>query len=58
MGEGEIRGLRLTYAFGQRSLAGCGPWGHKESDMTEHAHMHSYIYKRDKQQGPTYCIAQ
>ena len=22
---------------GQRSLAGCSPWGHKESDMTEHA---------------------
>ena len=21
----------------QRSLAGCGPWGHRESDMTEHA---------------------
>ena len=21
---------------GQRSLEGCGPWGHKESDMTEH----------------------
>ena len=21
---------------GKRSLAGCGPWGHKESDMTEH----------------------
>ena len=20
---------------GQRSLACCGPWGHKESDMTE-----------------------
>ena len=20
---------------GQRSLAGCGPWGHKESDTTE-----------------------
>ena len=30
--------------------------------MTEHAHMHIhtriYIYKIDKQQGPTYCIAQ
>ena len=22
---------------GQRSLAGCGPWGRKESDTTEHA---------------------
>ena len=23
---------------GQRSLAGYSPWGHKESDMTEHAY--------------------
>ena len=21
---------------GQRSLVGCSPWGHKESDITEH----------------------
>ena len=29
----------LAWIFqGQRSLAGCSPWGHKESDMTEHAH--------------------
>ena len=24
---------------GQRSLEGCSPWGHKESDTTEHAPM-------------------
>ena len=24
---------------GQRSLVGYGPWGHKESDMTEHTHV-------------------
>ena len=24
---------------GQRSLVGCSPWGHKNSDMTEHACM-------------------
>ena len=24
---------------GQRSLAGCSPWGHKESDTTEHTHI-------------------
>ena len=24
---------------GQRSQAGYSPWGHKESDMTEHTHM-------------------
>ena len=22
-------------SHGQRSLAGCGPWGHKESDRTD-----------------------
>ena len=27
---------------GQRSLAGYSPWGHKESDMTEHAGMLLY----------------
>ena len=25
---------------GQRSLVGCSPWGHKESDMTEQLHLH------------------
>ena len=25
----------LGESHGQRSLAGFGPWGHKESDMTE-----------------------
>ena len=25
----------LEKFHGERSLAGCGPWGHKESDMTE-----------------------
>ena len=36
---------------GQRSLAGSSPWGHKESDMTEHVHifiirieLNSFIY--------------
>ena len=24
-------------SHGQRNLMGCSPWGHKESDMTEHA---------------------
>ena len=37
-------------SHGQRSLAGCGPWGRKESDTTECAHTaptpnnHSYSY--------------
>ena len=26
---------------GQRSLAGCGPWGHKESHTTEHTCVHT-----------------
>ena len=27
-------------SHGQRSLAGYSPWGHKESDMTEHTRTH------------------
>ena len=29
---------------GQRSLAGCSPWGHKESDMTERLHTHTHTH--------------
>ena len=35
-------------SHGQRSLIGYSPWGHKESDTTEHthkAHMHMHICK-------------
>ena len=37
---GEEHGNPLQYSclenpHGQRSLAGCSPWGHKESDTTE-----------------------
>ena len=37
---GEGNGCQLQYSFpgeshGQRSPAGCSPWGHKESDTTE-----------------------
>ena len=28
-------------SHGQRSLAGCNPWGHKESNTTEHTHAHT-----------------
>ena len=28
----------------QRSLAGCSPWGHRESDMTEHAHIYCIFF--------------
>ena len=27
---------------GQRSLAGCSPWGHKESDTTERLNTHAF----------------
>ena len=27
-------------SHGRRSLVGCNPWGHKESDMTEWLHFH------------------
>ena len=27
-------------SHGQRSLVGCSPWGHKESDTTERLHFH------------------
>ena len=27
-------------SHGRRSLVGCSPWGHKESDMTEKLHFH------------------
>ena len=49
----------LGNPHGQRSLAGCSPWGHKQSDMTEqlstertcsrahthtHTHTHTHVY--------------
>ena len=30
---------------GQRNLAGYSPWGHRESDMTEHTHTHTHTLK-------------
>ena len=32
--------LLLGKSHGWRSLAGYGPWGRKESDMTEQLHFH------------------
>ena len=29
-------------SYGQRSLVGCRPWGHKESDMTERLSTHTW----------------
>ena len=33
-------------SHGKRSLAGYSPWGHKESDMTEHTHTHTHTHTR------------
>ena len=30
-------------SYGQRSLLGYSPWGHKELDVTEHAHTHTHM---------------
>ena len=30
--------------YGQRSVAGCSPWGYKESDMTERLIEHACIH--------------
>ena len=41
---GEGNGKPLQYSawrtHGRRSLVGCSPWGHKESDTTERLHFH------------------
>ena len=33
-------------SYGQRSLAGYHPWGHEESDITEHIHIQKKKKKR------------
>ena len=33
----------LENLHGQRNLAGCSPWGHKESDTTERLSAHTHI---------------
>ena len=32
----------LAWRIPWTDLVGCSPWGHKESDTTEHAHTHIY----------------
>ena len=34
----------LENPHGQRSLAGCSPWGHKESDTSEPLGMHAWCF--------------
>ena len=31
-------------SHGQRNLVGYSPWGHKDLDMTDHAHTHTYTH--------------
>ena len=39
-------------SHGQRSLAGYSPWGQKESDTTEHAHVSTGLLLADVGLGP------
>ena len=41
-------------SHGQKSLLGYRPWGHKESDMTEHTCMHACTLQ--KQYGKKLCL--
>ena len=45
-----IKNLPAGESHGQRSLAGYGPWGHEESDMTtyEHSVTHHFINEGTK----------
>ena len=43
-------------SHGQRSLVGCSPWGHEESDMTERLHIHFSLSHIGKGNGnPLQC---
>ena len=43
-GGGNGNPLQHSESHQQRSLVGYSPWGHKESDMTEHEHTCTYHY--------------
>ena len=34
-------------SHGWRSLVGCSPWGHEESDTTEHLHFHFHALEKE-----------
>ena len=36
-------------SHGWRSLVGCSPWGHEESDTTERLHFHFSLYALEKE---------
>ena len=35
----------LENPYGQRSLEGCNPWGHKGSDITEQLNTHTHFFR-------------
>ena len=38
----------LAWKFhGRRSLVGCSPWGHEESDSTEQLHFHFHALEKE-----------
>ena len=40
-------------SHGQRSLVGCSPWGHKESDATEQLHFHFHALEKEMATHPS-----
>ena len=40
-------------SHGQRSLVGCRPWGHEESDTTEQLHFHFSLHALEKEMATT-----
>ena len=41
--------LSLEKSHGWRSLVGCGPWGHYESDTTDWLHFHFHFHALEKE---------
>ena len=39
--------LLLGKSHGRRSLVGCSPWGHEESDTTEQLHFHFHELEKE-----------
>ena len=45
-------------SYGQRSLVGYSPWGHKESDMTEHVHTYTHTHTHTQRETLLYSFYQ
>ena len=43
----------LGKSHGRRSLVGCSPWGHKESNMTERLHLHLLTHLEEPHRLPS-----